>query len=112
MSVPVGCDTVSLDDWSPALREILVVLSSRITLGFFMYIFTLECETTLSRNVGRQSRGAASPYSRGTETSTAPLRKSQDSQLKQIYISEFPIILNENFQRESHKPYGPTTSVT
>jgi len=82
VSVPVGFDAVSPDDLSPALRDRIVVLSSGITTRFFVYIFTLEDETTLlSRNVGRPSHGAASPYSRGTETSTAPPRKSQDSEL-------------------------------
>jgi hypothetical protein len=30
----------------------------------------------------------------------------------QDYIHKVPIILHDNLQRESHKPYGPPTSVT
>jgi hypothetical protein len=29
-----------------------------------------------------------------------------------VYIHSLPVILNDNLQRESHKPYGPQTSVT
>lgn len=106
----MGCDAVSLDDGSPALRESVVVLSSRITMEFFMYLLRFDHLVVSKRRA--QSRSAASLYSRGTETSAAPLRKSQDLQLYQAYIHKVLIILNENFQRESHKPYSPPTSVT
>jgi hypothetical protein len=44
---------------------------------------------------------------------TLPIRRFiRGFTLKQDYIHKVPVILHNNLQRESHKPYDPPTSVT
>jgi hypothetical protein len=79
VSVFLGCDVSSLDDWYPMFRHSMTVLC----LVFKNKTTTLLC------NIRHQSSSDEAPYPGTIEATTAPVRKSKYS-LYLTYITDWP----------------------